>query len=195
MSGFTYDDGRPASDFYETPVCATQTLLAEIAIPGPVWEPACGKGAISDVLLASGKTVLSSDLFHHGYGVSGIDFLEVAPPTGARSIVTNPPYSIANEFAKKAISDVKKTDGVLALLLRLSWLESLKRQKQIFEPDPVHHVVVFSRRLPMMHRPEYTGKKSTSTVAYAWFVWDYTGKFIGMNSHLPQIMWADWRQQ
>ena len=41
---------REKNDFYPTPKKATQAILDVINIKGSIWEPACGDGAISEVL-------------------------------------------------------------------------------------------------------------------------------------------------
>jgi hypothetical protein len=33
-------------------------------------------------------------------------------------------------------------------------------------------VHVFRKRLPMMHRDGWTGKRASSGIAFAWFCWD-----------------------
>lgn len=43
-------------------------------------------------------------------------------------------------------------------------------------------VNVFTRRLPMMHRDGWDGKKSTSQMNTAWFVWERSG---GPNAKQP----------
>lgn len=88
-------EGRPVDDFYSTPPRATKLLLDFENFPAPIWEPACGVGAISKVLTDYGYRVHSSDLAQRGYGEGGIDFFGVlAMPNGCKSIVTNPPFSV-----------------------------------------------------------------------------------------------------
>jgi hypothetical protein len=87
--------GRPADDFYSTPSRATKLLLDFEAFPSLVWEPACGVGAISNVLISYGYEVYSSDLAQRGYGEGGVDFFGVSSmPNGCKAIVTNPPFSV-----------------------------------------------------------------------------------------------------
>ena len=68
-------------------------------MPAAIWEPCCGKGAISDVLIGRGHHVISTDLVDYGYGVAGRDFLmESRAPDGVVAVVTNPPYNAAESF-------------------------------------------------------------------------------------------------
>jgi hypothetical protein len=186
QAGITGDpENRPDSDFYQTPQIAVQKLLEAETFQHLVWEPACGKGAIVDVLEDAGHNVMASDLFEYPDidATFGVDFLTQLGTVTRTDIVTNPPFRLALEFAVKGLSLLKGTRGKLALLNRLAWLESAKR-RPFFESSPLKSVWVFSNRLPMMHRPDWEGTKiATGTVAYAWFVWQdgYRGK--------PRVGW------
>lgn len=154
-------------DFYATPPEAVHSLLMKEAFDGPIWEPACGDGAISKVLQAAGHEVVSTDLVDRGYGLDGIDFLAQRESL-APNIVTNPPYKFGAEFAKNA---VRLAHGKVAFLMRLAWLEGRAR-RTFFEQSALARVWVFSGRLPRMHRDGYEGPRSTSSIAFAWFVWE-----------------------
>jgi len=171
-------------EFYKTPIEATRAFLAleGANLPKLIWEPACGDGAISTPLSDAGFEVSSSDISDRAYGAV-MDFLTCEDHYG-HAVVTNPPFSLAQEFVDKAFSFPNVS--YCALLLRLAFLESAGR-KEWFERNPPARIHVSSRRLPMMHREGYEGKKSTSTLAHAWFVWlrGYDGP--------PQIRWFDWR--
>ncbi len=41
---------REGRDFYATPAWVTEALLGCFLFRGPIWEPCCGKGAMSTVL-------------------------------------------------------------------------------------------------------------------------------------------------
>ena len=163
ITGSDGSQKRNANDFYPTPDSATQALLNREYFSVDVWEPACGDGAISKLLERRNHTVISTDLIDYGYGSSGRDFLfeqELLAP----SIITNPPFSLAHEFAQKAI-DLGATK--LALLVRLQFLEGIKRG-EFFSRHPPATVWVFSKRLSF----NVDGKfKSGGVMAFAWFVW------------------------
>ena len=54
-------------DLYETPSVAVEALLRVLALPrGAIWEPACGRGAIANVLRAHGHRVVCTDLVDYG---------------------------------------------------------------------------------------------------------------------------------
>jgi hypothetical protein len=57
------------------------------------------------------------------------------------------------------------------MLLRLAFFESVRRTP-ILENRGLTRVHVFRKRLPMMHRDGWEGRKGNSGMAFAWFVWD-----------------------
>lgn len=161
-------DNREKNDFYVTPSGAVEALLRHEKFSGPIWEPACGDGAISEVLKAHGHEVESTDLIDRGYGVSGVDFLETSNRfTSARTIVTNPPFKHALEFAQHGLAVASH----VALLCRLQFLESKKR-KPLFEHGDFKKLIVFSDRVPIWRRGEL--REGGKNIAYAWFIWDKT---------------------
>jgi hypothetical protein len=60
--------------------------------------------------------------------------------------------------------------------MRLAFLESTGRTP-ILEGGQLTRVLVFRNRLPRMHRAGWDGPKSSSAVAFGWFVWrrDHVG--------------------
>jgi hypothetical protein len=163
-------------DLYETAPAAVHTLMREEKLPHGIWEPACGRGAIVRVLRAAGHEVVATDLVDYGLQESahGIDFLmEHKAPDGIEAVVTNPPFKLGAEFARRAIALVPK----VYLLLRLDFYSSMQRD-DIFDDDSgFHGVHVFANRLPMMHRDGWEGPRTTSNVTFAWFCW--TRGYIG----------------
>jgi hypothetical protein len=116
-------------DLYETPVVAVEALLRVERLPHRIWEPACGRGAIVNVLRAHGHEVVATDLVDYGIPITApgyyrIDFLmERHAPEGTQAIVTNPPFKLAEEFVAHAI----ELAPIVVMLLRLAFLESDRR--------------------------------------------------------------------
>src|SRR5262245_27190367 len=81
-------------------------------------------------------------------------------------IVTNPPYMLANEFTAHALELCRN----VVMLLRLAFLET-ERRSPILDGAGLRRVFVFRKRLPMMHRDGWEGRKATHGLAFAWFVW------------------------
>jgi hypothetical protein len=160
-------------DLYETPAVAVEALLRVESLPHYLWEPACGRGNIVNVLRAAGHEVVASDLVDYGIpitapGYYGVDFLmEHRLPNGTQAIVTNPPYRLAEQFVAHAL----ELYPLVIMLLRLAFLES-ERRSRILDSGTLARVHVFKRRLPMMHRDGWTGPRATSAIPFAWFIWD-----------------------
>lgn len=173
MSSFAVQLGRHAldqrkDDFYETPTEATLALLRSEPMPQILWEPACGKGAISRVLAKHGHQVISTDLVDRGYGEAGVDFLmEQAAPPGVGAIVTNPPFKLADEFVRHGLRLVPS----VIMLLRWAYAEGVSRSDIIDE----HLIRVWlgRERLPFMQRDGWSGPvNSNSGAPFAWFVFE-----------------------
>jgi hypothetical protein len=155
-------------DLYETPAVAVEALLRIEKIPQRIWEPAAGKGAIVRVLRNHGHAVIASDIYDYG----GLDFVgdfraQEKMPDGCDCILTNPPYQIVEPFVARALD----LAPLVILLLRLAFMES-ERRSPILENRGLARVHVFRKRLPMMHRDQWAGRKANSGMAFAWFVWD-----------------------
>jgi hypothetical protein len=180
MAGKRGNDRSPLKsrkdDLYETPGVAVRALLSVETLPQYIWEPACGPGNIVNELHFAGHDVFSTDLVDYGCPgqLSGIDFLMLrsVPEQGeaCSAIVTNPPFKLANEFVAHALTLAPK----VVMLLRLAFLES-ERRTPILDNGLLRRIYVFRKRLPMMHRAEWAGRKANSGMAFAWFVWDRVG--------------------
>jgi len=170
---------RAKDDFYTTPAIAVHKLLAVEHFSGTIWEPACGTGVISEVLHnnTSCELVYSSDLIPRGYGSCPRDFLQGEPKCEFDNIITNPPFTLAQQFAERALLEC---EGKVALLLRLQFLEA-KSRKSFFQKTPLARVWVFSDRISCHRNGDETLKGGM--MAHAWFVWD--------KSHIgaPSIGW------
>jgi hypothetical protein len=157
-------------DVYETPACAVEALLKIEKLPVNIWEPACGPGAIVRVLRAVGHSVYASDLHDYG-GVGcdpGVDFLTNTCLGQAEAIITNPPYKQAQQFVEVAL----KRAPLVIMLLRLAFLESSRRAHILDRGSGLARIHVFSNRLPMIHRHNWTGPRASSAIAFCWMVWE-----------------------
>ena len=162
------------ADCYETPAVAVEALLKVEQLPTYIWEPCAGRGAITRVLQRHGHKVISSDIHDYGFPLDFVaDFLAQDRMPGCGAIVTNPPFKIAAQFVEHAL----KLSPLVIMLLRLAFMES-ERRCPILEGVGLARIHVFRRRLPMMHRDSWQGRKANSGMAFAWFVWGrgYTGR-------------------
>ena len=159
------------ADLYETPPEATHALLRAEKLPKRIWEPACGRGAIVNVLREAGHEVVATDLVNYGApitppGYYGVDF------AGAQGAGRLP--SRRHESAIPARGAIRRARARpvprVYMLLRLAFLES-ERRRGISRADarPRH---VFRKSVPFMHRDNWAGPRASSSIAYAWFVFD-----------------------
>jgi hypothetical protein len=169
-------------DCYDTPPVAVRALLRAEALPRRIWEPACGTGNIVTVLRAAGHDVVATDLNDRGCPVSqdGVDFLQPSR-IACDAIVTNPPYSLAEKFVALALARAP----LVIMLLRLAFLES-QRRAHLLDSGKLARVHVFANRLPMMHRAGWNGRRASSAIPFAWFVWDTRHKGPAM---IDRISW------
>lgn len=157
---------RNSVDFYETPTEVTVALFDflehnNLISPGClIWEPACGRGAMTRVMLDRGYAVNGTDLFPNIDGLPSIDFLQSQIP--CNWIITNPPFSEAVEFIRHAL-ELKKP---CAFLLKSQFWHARSRL-QLFKDNPPSYV------LPLTWRPDFlNGAKSGSpTMEVIWSVW------------------------
>ena len=158
---------RQPDDFYATPARCTEALLSVEKFDGPIWEPACGDGAISTVLAAAGHEVVSTDLVDRGYGASRRDFL-LEQTLAAPNVVTNPPFKLADEFALHAL---RLGAQKVAIFQRTAWLEGRARLASLWRPYPPVQVWQFAGRQTLWRGDDAEKKDKGGAIAFAWFVW------------------------
>lgn len=177
-------ENREVDDFYPTHPGATRALLSVEQFDGAIWEPACGEGDMSRVLLQAGHDVVSTDLIHRGYGQGGRDFLcewiGLAP-----NVVTNPPFREAQMFVDRALM---LATGKVCMFLRLAFLEGVERGAW-FPNTPLARVWIMSRRVPMQRGRLSEAGDGHGVIAFAWFVWERG------HEGPPTIGWLDWKSR
>ncbi|MCW2242787.1 SAM-dependent DNA methyltransferase [Azospirillum canadense] len=157
-------------DFFPTPAWATRALCEHvIGLFGHIaWDPACGRGDMVRPLQEYALAVAGSDVHDYGAGFPVHDFLMPYTPDGigcADWIITNPPFRLGIEFARRAL---ELADVGVALLVRTTFLESAERYR-FFTECPPAVVAQFAERVPMVKgRLDRTASTATS---YAWIVW------------------------
>ncbi len=154
---------RYASDFYPTPPEATQALLDFLKLPYGtiIWEPACGEGHMVNAMEGRGYTVIGTDILQ-----TETDFLTAKIPSNSVEwIITNPPFSLAEQFIRKC----KEHNKPFALLLKSQYWHAAKRVSLFSEITPSHV-------LPLTWRP------------------DFLFKTRGSGSPLMDVIWCVWEQ-
>lgn len=167
--------------FYSTPPRATLALLSVEAFEGDIWEPACGNGAMSQVLTDSGYIVHSTDLVDRGFGEARTDFL-METRLRAPNVVTNPPFKLSDEFALHALFLGARK---IALFQRTAWLEGTKRHANLWSRFPPTHIWVFSSRVTLWRGDDPDPKDKGGVMSLAWFVWDRGFRGIPALGWLP----------
>lgn len=155
---------RSKSDHYPTPRECTVALMEILNLPfmSFVWEPACGAGHISKVLIQYDVCVHSTDLEDYGYGETGIDYLTAEPPPDIDAIITNPPFNLAAEFIEKAVCEAP----IVAMLLKSQYWHA-KSRLSLFRKHTPKYV------LPLTWRPQFMESRGSSPVMeMAWTVWE-----------------------
>ena len=161
-----------------------------------VWEPACNRGWMARPLAEYFGSVLATDVCDYGYAdmAAQCDFLLEWPETGVVDepdvdwVVTNPPFKVADDFIRMALSIAKV--GV-AVFVRSAFDEGQDRYKSLFRDLPEAYSFPFVERVPL-HRGKLRHPKrkywdpnakdgigewkvpSTAT-AYQWLVWLVAG--------------------
>jgi hypothetical protein len=175
------------NDLYETPPEAVHALLRHEKLPKHIWEPAAGRGAISRELRAAGHTVFASDLCDYEGRDSGIitelDFLVTYAPNNYKTIVTNPPFKLADQFIRHGLALGCK----VVVLQRLMAIEGAGRSDLI--DKHCERIWAGIERLPMMHREGWEGPKlAVAGVPFAWFVFSPV-KWPRDHIELRRISW------
>lgn len=203
------------NDFYETPLALCERVWWRIvesfgapSDPMRVLDPGMGSGRWGAGL----RNVLRKRYPQIDAAITGIDIrpdalsAEYASsydktyegdylrfPLGEKFdyVVGNPPYSaptnkrLALDFALRSM-DAAKPNGLIALLYKLDFMAGTERYLELFHDNPPNEVWVLGRV------PWLANSRSTNTIDYAMFVWDFERGTAG--NHAPEIDWMlNWR--
>jgi len=174
--------GRVPADFYPTPPEVTQALLDFYngSFPRRVWEPACGDGTMVSTLQANGHQVVGTDLFDRGCGTGGVDFFSADPDAHpADALVTNPPFTLAEQFIERAL--LLDRYQVVAMVLKSQYWHA-KSRESLFRRFPPTWV------LPLTWRPSFLEEErgNNPLMDVLWTVWD-RGQPRGLTCYQPLL--------
>lgn len=168
---------RKKSDFYETPYSITEQFLLKGHFDAhqEVLEPACGQGAIVRVLQKLGCSNITSYDIEKNFLTETVQYDQ---------IITNPPFSLADEFILKAKEIARDR---FAFLLPLSYLHGKRRYDTIWtnKTFPLSRVYVFTRYPMLGDALRDDGCYRTGMMVYAWYLWEREA------THNPVIDWID----
>jgi hypothetical protein len=174
---------RRKLDAYYTPdhvAAACVDTLGDVLVGATVIEPSAGGGAFVRALQrAQPARIIAIDVDPEAP-------ILVEPPDGVETmcgnftaldtsmgtaytrrwwVVGNPPYGNAEAHVRAALAIAEATNGGVAMLLRLAFLESQQRA-DFWDRYPLHELH------PLTQRPSFTGGR-TDSCAYGWFVWRF----------------------
>lgn len=192
LAGSNSSLGRVDNDYYATDPKAVKQLFNTFAINKRInsfLEPCVGGGNIANKVIGILKpnTTKFIDIVDRGYPNTEVaDYLTYSSDEKFDLIMTNPPYSLGQEFVNKSMSMLNK-DGYLIMFLKIQFLEGMKR-KSMFNKYPPKYIYVFRKRMGTWRNGEEfdeDGKHRSTTMCHAWFVWQdgFSGE--------PIVRWID----
>jgi hypothetical protein len=170
-------EARDPLDYYATEPAALESFLDQLEkdklyLDSKIWEPACGGGHLSKVLINREYNVLSTDIAVRYKGADECDFLAILPTySWPGDILTNPPFRHVEAFLRQGLRFVKKGRYVI-LLQRIMFLESSKRYK-LFQESPPKYVYIHSSRIAIAKGGDFKRyEKGGRSMCFAWYVWE-----------------------
>lgn len=171
LTGGNFTDSRRELDYYPTPSDVTKALMTFLNNIGlkklSILEPACVNGAMSEIIKLYGHDVDSSDIRETGYGIPGIDFLSIVGQNKYDAIITNPPFSFAEQFIRKAVSESR----ISAMLLKSQYWHAKSRYNLFIQHPPAYVLPLTWRPDFLEHTRKPGDKKGAPTMEVAWSVW------------------------
>lgn len=175
MSSTARGGVRNVSDYYVTPPEEIDRFLTEMLkvepnfLYGSILDPCAGGDATvgmsyPDVLQKRGITdITTMDIREDSLASIKGTYLAYKFNKKFDSIISNPPFALAEEFIRKALIDVKPNGGYVTYLLRLNFFGSKKRMPLWKEHMPTYCFV-------HPERMSFTGG-GTDSIEYMHAVW------------------------
>ena len=183
LAGGNPQNGRVENDYYATNPKAVEMLLMNYPFHATtILEPCVGGGHIANAIndfFSNQRVITGLDLVDRGYPNTIVqDFLTWKTNRKFEGIITNPPFSLAQEFIEKGM-ELLTDDGQMAMFLKIQFLEGAKR-KEFFEKYPPKYIYVFRNRMATWNNGNEvdpnTGKRWATTMCHAWFIWEKGSK-------------------
>lgn len=188
---------RHANDEYTTPVAVCEAALREYAWINPKTALDSGAGTgnwgraakrvwpnlrLIGVEINPERPNLVNQATYDEWHT--VDFLEFTPTQEIDLIFGNPPFGLAEEFVRRAMSESSYT----IFLLRLAFLESKRRHVGLWQTHRPVDVSVLAERIPWENH-EMGAKGKTDDTANAIYFW---GDLGWQETHLK---WISWRKK
>ena len=184
LTGGGKKENRRALDFYPTPFEVTKVLMEFLNEKNiinskdrkEIWEPACGNGAMSNVIKSYGHFVFCSDIAEecdiNGVqfpdGNSSTDFLDPKVfEKNVDAIITNPPFDKSMQFIEKALTIAP----IVCMLLKSQYWHAKSRYELFNKHKPAYILPLTWRPDFLEHERKVGDKKGAPTMEVAWTVW------------------------
>lgn len=178
---------RQKHDFYATPPEEVKNILQYEKLNGVILENSCGMGHIAETVkeIYPNNKVIATDKYNYGYGETGLDFLSEDYPyiDNISCIVMNPPFKLIDEFVTKSL---KIAQNKVLLFARMQFAETQGRYKNIFKDNPPNRIYMYVDRVACAIDGDFS-KAQSSSMAFAWFIWDKTDVDYGKNTEFKWI--------
>jgi hypothetical protein len=174
----------PGRDLYTTEPKDIERFLVAIErdrlkLLSPIWEPAAGRGDISKMLIRYGYSVYSTDIIPYSDNeieIKATDFFTSRNPKEIKphkTIFTNPPFNMQEEFLKHALSFCLD----VIFFVRLSFLTSIRRYKiyKLYNPA---YVYVYTARAHCYKDGDVTHGQNMIDYCVMWWKPPYRGETI-----------------
>lgn len=187
MSSTNRGYNRHKSDYYITPIKEIKKFLSELTKNNPTVFSGnildCAAGGDDEhqmsypiALKEYSDNITTLDIREDSLATIKTDYLEWASDKEYNTIITNPPFKLAEDIIKKALNDVSD-GGHVIMLLRLNYFGTKKRNKWLLANMP-NQCYIHSKRM------SFTDDGGTDSIEYAHFVWakgvnvDYTKTYL-----------------
>ena len=161
---------RDSHDFYVEPEWTSRRLFEEEDFDGSITDPACGLGRIVQSARLSGLSAIGYDIVARSPECSRVkDFLYPDWSGPSDNFVSNPPFGVADAFAKLALARARNK---VALLLPVTWHCGAARTAWL-ETTPLCRVLTLTPRPSMPPGAVILAgeRPGGGTKDYAWYIW------------------------
>ena len=190
-------------DAYYTSSKLVEQLLLKYPISKDkvILECCNGKGHISTYLKQLGYEVITNDIdketdshFYFDFSKINEEFKNVlnrncvsaANEQSEYTVITNPPFNVANKILENCLDIV---DEVI-MLLRLSFIEPCKERRAVLNQYKDNLVKV----IPISPRPQFRSDTNGSdSVTVAWFIWNKQFSWNKLDISCPFDFITDWK--
>lgn len=188
---------RPDSDFYPTPaylieelvysdefkvvielISAYELVQEHHKILGKnnikILDPACGDGIFGKVLkehLPKAFPAFTFEIIEHDIRKDGVDFLSFESKNEFDIVITNPPFSLFDEFVTKA----KEVAPFVIFIGKTNFFGAYNRYKKGIW-NHLEFVSVFNRQVDYRSPVREDGKFQCGNLVTGWFFWNRNWK-------------------